>query len=249
MHHGGTVHLHAHNTIVKRGSLPDPELSGEFVEIRVSENAASIGARRSGRLPIRLADSRLRIGHESGPGFRETARGIVEVTIREGEGTTMSLFLPRSDLPARVGGRPRVEELVEDEEEVEPAAEVLVVDDEEEVALAMQALLERAGYATRVAIGADRAMESIAAERPGVVLTDVTMSEDGWDRSAHLIRDRDPTLPVVPITGNPMVHAGECPFPVLHKPISSRELHAALQRHLQPQESEKIVPFLRKPSQ
>jgi signal transduction histidine kinase/CheY-like chemotaxis protein len=243
MKDGGSVHLHAYNTVVGRGSLSEPELSGEFIEIRVSENAARVPA----PVPAILSSEP---GMSQVQDFAKQHGGIVEITPREGEGTSVSLFLPRSELPARVGVRPRAEDLVDDEEETEPAAEVLVVDDEEEVALAMQALLERAGYATRVAIGADRAIESIAAQRPGVVLTDVTMSGkmDGI-ALAHLIREGDPTLPVVLITGNPMVLAGECPFPVLNKPISSRDLHAAIQRYLQPQEGEKVVPFLRKPAQ
>ncbi|WP_187144242.1 response regulator [Microvirga massiliensis] len=248
MREGGTVHLDAHNAVIRRGSLSDPELSGEFVEIRVSQSPAGRAADIQSE-PEQAAVIAGAPGMQLIQDFARQHGGIVEITSREGEGASVSLVLPRSDLPARIGGKPRAEDLVEDEEETEPAAEVLVVDDEEEVALAMQGLLERAGYATRVAIGADRAIESIAARRPAVVLTDVTMSGklDGI-ALAHLIRDRDPTLPVVLITGNPMVHARECPFPVLHKPISSRDLHAALQRQLQPSEDQKVLPFSRRPA-
>jgi DNA-binding LytR/AlgR family response regulator len=47
------------------------------------------------------------------------------------------------------------------------------------------------------------------------------------------IRERYPDLPVVLITGNPMV-VPSTEFPLIQKPIASRSLHGALQRHLAP---------------
>ena len=48
---------------------------------------------------------------------------------------------------------------------------------------------------------------------------------------------------VLLITGNPVAadEAGE--FPLLQKPIISRDLHAAIQRHLVPPDNNKVIPL------
>jgi DNA-binding NtrC family response regulator len=123
--------------------------------------------------------------------------------------------------------------------------EILVVDDEVEVALALQAMLEETGYVTRVATNAKQAMKSLQARRPALVLTDVSMpgTMNGL-MLAREIRQIFPGLPVLLITGNPAVTEAEGEYPLLHKPIVSRDLHAAIQRHLKPAEHESnVVPL------
>jgi DNA-binding NtrC family response regulator len=119
---------------------------------------------------------------------------------------------------------------------------VLVVDDEVEVALALQSMLQERGYSVRTAIGAEEALEAVQARRPNLILTDVTMpgAMDGV-ALAREIRRTDPDLPVVLITGNPVVVAASSEFPLLQKPIVSRDLHIAIQRYLAPANEGKVV--------
>jgi CheY-like chemotaxis protein len=133
---------------------------------------------------------------------------------------------------------------MDDEAREEASSEVLVVDDEVEVAFALQSLLQERGYKVRTAIGAVEALEAVRKARPDLVLTDVTMpgTMDGV-ALAREIRQSEPDLPIVLITGNPMVVAEASEFPLLQKPIVSRDLHAAIQRALVPQESAKVVPL------
>jgi DNA-binding NtrC family response regulator len=156
----------------------------------------------------------------------------------------VTLFLPRADLPARLGAKPDLDDLTDDEEEQEAAAEILIVDDEVEVALALQGMLEEFGYAVRTAIGADEAVDAIRTRRPHLLLTDVTMpgTMDGV-ALAREVRQIDPSLPVVLITGNPMVVAETSEFPLLQKPIVSRELRAAIQRYLTVPDEGRVVPL------
>jgi len=67
---------------------------------------------------------------------------------------------------------------------------------------------------------------------------------DGADL-AREIRRLHPGLPVVLITGNPMVVPGASEFPLLQKPIASRDLRAAIQRYLTPgdEENPRVVPL------
>jgi CheY-like chemotaxis protein len=61
---------------------------------------------------------------------------------------------------------------------------------------------------------------------------------------AREVRQIFPSLPVLLITGNPVVADEVSEFPLLHKPIISRDLHAAIQRHLMPkEEANKVIPL------
>ena len=83
-------------------------------------------------------------------GFAKQLGGTVEISSMSEGGTSVALYLPRARLPARVGSKPELEDLTEDEDNEVPAAEILVVDDEVEVAFALQSMLEESGYAVRL---------------------------------------------------------------------------------------------------
>jgi nitrogen-specific signal transduction histidine kinase/CheY-like chemotaxis protein len=244
---GGTIMVEARNVNVRQGSLSDPNLAGDFVRIVVSDMGAGIAPGELDHVfepffTTKEASGASGLGLSQVHGFAKQLGGTVEISSTVGEGTSVALYLPRADLPARVGSKAELDDLTDDDETARPAAEILVVDDEVEVALALQGMLEESGYGVRTAIGADEAIEAIGRHRPSLVLTDVTMpgTMDGVSL-AREIRQAFASLPVVLITGNPMVVAGSSEFPLLQKPITSRELHMAIQRHLNPQKENKVV--------
>jgi hypothetical protein len=57
------------------------------------------------------------------------------------------------------------------------------------------------------------------------------------------VRQVFPSLPVLLITGNPVVTGEDSEFPLLQKPIVSRDLHIAIQRHLNTQSDNKVIPL------
>jgi PAS domain S-box-containing protein len=239
MEEGGVITVEARNAFVQPGTLSDPELWGEYVRITVRDTGRGIPPDHLDKVfepffTTKEANRASGLGLSQVHGFAEQLGGTVEISSTQGQGTAVSVYLPRAELPARVGAAPVLEDLVEDEEAPAQSAEILLVDDEVEVALALQGMLDELGYATRVAIGADEAMQALRLRRPNLVLTDVTMpgTMDGLALGRE-IRVRDPGLPVVLITGNPMVVA-DTEFPLIQKPIASRSLHMALQRHLAP---------------
>jgi hypothetical protein len=210
---GGTIRVEARNTRVSKGSLTDPELSGEFVQILISDTGAGIAPENLEHVfepffTTKEATQASGLGLSQVHGFARQLGGTVEISSTEGEGTSVALYLPRAALPARIGAKPDLDDLTEDEEDQAGAAEVLVVDDEVEVALALQSMLQERGYSVRTAIGAEEALEAVQARRPNLILTDVTMpgAMDGV-ALAREIRRTDPDLPVVLITGNPVVVA------------------------------------------
>ena len=80
-------------------------------------------------------------------------------------------------------------------------ARVLVVDDEPEARLQLEGILQRAGHDVTVAATGAEALRAFYAERPDLVLLDVTMAGlDGWD---VLTRIRDLSdVPVIMLTAH-----------------------------------------------
>jgi PAS domain S-box-containing protein len=247
MRSGGTITIEARNIHMPKGSLSDPELAGDFVQIVMADTGEGIAPQNLEHVfepffTTKDASHSSGLGLSQVHGFVRQLGGTVEISSTIGQGTSVALYLPRAELPARVGSKPELEDLVDDEEETSSTAEILVVDDEVEVALALQSMLEESGYVVRTAIGADEAVDALRTRRASLVLTDVTMpgTMDGV-ALARQVRQMYPDLPVVLITGNPMVVAESSEFPLLQKPINSRHLSGIIQRHLTPQEENKVV--------
>jgi PAS domain S-box-containing protein len=247
MRSGGTITVEARNIHLPKGSLSDPDLAGDFVQIVIADTGEGIAPQNLEHVfepffTTKDPSKASGLGLSQVHGFARQLGGTVEISSTIGQGTSVALYLPRADLPARIGSKPDLEDLMDDEEEVPATAEILVVDDEVEVALALQSMLEESGYVVRTAIGADEAIEALKVRRASLLLTDVTMpgTMDGV-ALARQVRLLYPDLPVVLITGNPMVVAESSEFPLLQKPINSRHLNSIIQRHLAPPENNKVV--------
>ncbi len=84
------------------------------------------------------------------------------------------------------------------------ALEVLVVDDEADIRELVAGVLEDEGYAVRSAADSTSALEAIDDRRPSLVLLDVWLQGSKLDGLQLLeqIKQRDPTLPVLMISGH-----------------------------------------------
>jgi CheY-like chemotaxis protein len=82
---------------------------------------------------------------------------------------------------------------------------VLVVDDDRALCAVIAAALRKAGVSVRVAHNGRECLKAVAAERPHVVVLDVTMPVmDGYRTLRELRRNPETNLlPVVLLTGNP----------------------------------------------
>lgn len=82
--------------------------------------------------------------------------------------------------------------------------DILVVDDERDIRELVAGVLEDEGYGTRGAADSDAALEAIAERRPSLVLLDVWLQGSRLDGLELLdeIKRRDPTLPVLVISGH-----------------------------------------------
>ncbi len=84
------------------------------------------------------------------------------------------------------------------------ALDILIVDDEQDIRELVSGVLEDEGYSTRTAAGSSEALAALADRRPSLVLLDVWLQGSKLDGLQVLeeIKRRDPTLPVLMISGH-----------------------------------------------
>ncbi len=82
--------------------------------------------------------------------------------------------------------------------------DILVVDDEQDIRELVSGVLEDEGYSTRVAANSHEALAALGERRPSLVLLDVWLQGSKLDGLQILeeIKRRDPTLPVLMISGH-----------------------------------------------
>src|SRR5437763_14421918 len=82
--------------------------------------------------------------------------------------------------------------------------EVLVVDDEADIRELVSGVLEDEGYAVRTAADSTQTLDAIEDRRPSMVLLDVWLQGSKLDGLQLLqeIKQRDPTIPVLVISGH-----------------------------------------------
>jgi len=123
-------------------------------------------------------------------------------------------------------------------------ASLLIVDDNQSLANLYQIVFERSGWQTSMVGGGQEAIDSIAAERPDVVLLDVMMPGMDGVEVCRRIRDLSPSSPPLiviytansrPETRQACLDAGADLF--YSKSVSVFDLAALLTAHLSPPEA------------
>lgn len=244
---GGSITLEARNVQVDKGALPDLTREGDFVQLTIR----SSGPEEARPLPdaepeqafaLRDLDLSSWLSLRQSLHFLHGIGGASEVR-RDGTGTAIVLYIPRADAATLLPTGLLREEDAPDER-LPDRTEILIVDDELEVALALQSTLEEFGYVTSIATDAAQAVRTLSIRKPALVLADIAMPGTmNGVMLAREIRQVFPTLPVLLITGNPVAADESSEFPLLQKPIVSRDLHVAIQRHLQARSDSKIIPL------
>ena len=118
---------------------------------------------------------------------------------------------------------------------VNPDPRILLVDDNTIVRDMLVDLVGSLGYHADAAVGGEEALDLFDRGRYGVVLTDLVMpGMSGWEVLAAL-RQRDPHIPVVIVTGSPVVgdpRAAQPGVAVLKKPVDVTALDSMIKQML-----------------
>ena len=231
---GGTITITGENAV---DSAEDGSRA-EFVRLRVSDTGVGIPPQILGRVfdPFFTTKD---VGKGSGLGlaqvygFAQQSGGRVSVASDEGDGTAVTLLLPRA---ARA---PAVVEAVETASALPAVAsvakrrgDVLLVEDDVEVAALTREMLAALGFNVIHASNPATALAKFAeATALAAVFSDIMMP--GGTSGLHLareIRSRNPTLPIVLTTGYAQSGAGmrDGEFRLLLKPYSLEALADAL---------------------
>ena len=117
------------------------------------------------------------------------------------------------------------------------AIDILIVDDEADIRAAIAGILSDEGYQTRFAHDSDSALAALAERRPSLVVLDVWLQGSRLDGIELLdeIKARDPTLPVVVISGHGNIETAVAAikrgaYDFIEKPFQSEQLLLVVQR-------------------
>ncbi|MEC5387890.1 PAS domain-containing protein [Uliginosibacterium sp. H3] len=233
MPRGGTLSISARNEmrLLAHGE------EGAFVRLSISDTGTGMDAATLARIfePFYTTKD---VGKGSGLGlpqvygFAQQSGGDVLVESTPGQGSTVSLLLPRSNGALIAAIQPIPEPIAVEVTSVRRSV-LLVEDDDEVAALTAEMLAQLGHHATRVSDAA-AALGALASNRAiDVVFTDVMMP--GGMSGAELaceIRKRRPELAVILTTGydgDAVAAASAQDLPLLRKPFRLDALSSALE--------------------
>jgi len=226
---GGTIAITVENITLSPGELlQGDELAGDFVAICMSDTGAGIAPDILPRIfdpffTTKQAQKGSGLGLSQVHGFTHQSGGKVTIDSQLGQGTRVTLYLPRAAAITAAPARNN------EEGDLNGRGLVLVVDDNPEVAEATSAMLRELGYEAVIAADAAQALEQIRAKKPLLVLTDIVMpgTSDGLALAREL-KTSHPDLPVVLMTGYARNTPSDDEFPLMRKPSSLAELGRVL---------------------
>jgi signal transduction histidine kinase/ActR/RegA family two-component response regulator len=200
MPQGGRVTISARNL----PGYADGVLSGDFVRLSVSDAGVGMSPETLSRVfepffTTKGAGQGTGLGLSQVYGFTKASGGDVRIESRVGEGTSVSLLLPRSRSAVTAPvPRPAAEPV-----RTGPACLVLLVEDDDGVAAMVTGMLQELGCTVERASNAEDALRRLETGRSfGLVFTDTVMpgAMNGMELAREVGRRR-PGLPVLMTTG------------------------------------------------
>lgn len=233
MPQGGVLRITARNVNPPAGADRGLDLAGEFVALELADTGAGLAPDMVERIfePFFTAKDQGKgtgLGLSQVYGFARQSGGAAVAASREGAGTTVTLYLPRSV---------RADDAVPPRPVPAPVrrAHFLVVDDDPDVAQMAAGMLGQLGYVASIATSAEAALERLGkGESFDLVLSDVVMPGLGGLGLAAAISKLYPHLPVILTTGysTELDKASGIVRHVLQKPYRASLLEGAIRRCL-----------------
>jgi PAS domain S-box-containing protein len=226
MPEGGVITITAENITRKREDSPD-QLEGDFAAITIADTGSGIPEEILPKVfdPFFTTKGGTKdpgLGLSQVHGFAHQSGGTVSIESKLGRGTRVTLYLPRArSLPERVAG--------EAANQAVGTGKALLVDDNRDVLEVSALYLRELGYEVDTLDSAAPALKAIERESYSLVVTDVVMAGmDGIDL-AQAIRKKQPSMPIVLVTGYSKVppSVGE-EFVLVRKPYQLDDLSRAI---------------------
>jgi CheY-like chemotaxis protein len=218
---GGTITISASNVGTDAADVPD------FVAVSVEDTGQGIAPDVLAKIfdpffTTKPVGKGTGLGLSQVHGFAHQAGGTVKVRSELGQGTKVTILLPRDEI-----GLSRDKSGVV---EIGGSGTVLLVEDNPDVASVSISLLEQLGYTVRRVPDADAALREIEREDVDLVFSDIVMpgNMDGLSLARRL-RQMRPELPILLATGYSDAAANvRGDFPILRKPYEIHQLSQAI---------------------
>jgi signal transduction histidine kinase/ActR/RegA family two-component response regulator len=204
---GGTLTIRTANVTLDRSDRAEAPQPGDHVLVAVTDNGTGIAPEVLPRVLEPFFTTK-EVGRGSGLGLSQVLGiakqlgGGVAIESRLGEGTTVSLFLPRATETARQA-RPAESGDADSGKLRLRGCRILLVDDDHDVRRAVSGMLTEAG-ATVIELDSGHAAVTAAHRAQGdfdLVLMDHAMPGLTGAMAARTIRQKAPDLPIVIMTG------------------------------------------------
>jgi PAS domain S-box-containing protein len=233
---GGRIAITALNASLSAHDVPNGA-AGDYVALSVADTGCGIPADLLPRVvepffTTKGPDKGTGLGLSQVYGLAHRSGGTVQIASEIGQGTKVTIYLPRSEAPIAAPSP-------EDSSHYMAAdpRTILVVEDNKDVKNVAVSLLEQLGYKTIAVESASEALDVLASgQTVNLVFTDVALPGqlDGL-ALARKVTDRYGTIPIVLTTGYTRAFDSDPEFPVLRKPYQisalGRLIHQALYPH------------------
>ena len=171
---GGTLKIETKNLETVPEDLRAELIDGRYVGISVHDSGVGMPASVAARafepfFTTKEPGKGTGLGLAQLYGFARQSGGTVTIDSREGEGTTVTMYLPRTNaepIERSVAGRA---------EAVDSSARILLVDDDDDVREAAAAMVDELGYSVRSFSRGAQALEVLSREPFDLLITDVMM--------------------------------------------------------------------------
>ena len=235
MPNGGIFSMTASNT-ARAPDTPTGPLRGQFVAIALKDTGNGIPADLIGKVfdpffTTKAVGKGTGLGLSQVYGFAHQSGGTVTVESKSGMGTTVTIYLPRTDKALPESERkPHAETSAA--KQPRRSGRILVVEDNSSVAQVTQSLLEQIGYET---IRTDSATEALklldSGQQFDLVFSDIVMPGTiNGIGLAERIKERHRGIPVLLTTGySEGLKLAGSNFDVLRKPFVVDTLEQAVQ--------------------
>ncbi|MEM1132949.1 MAG: response regulator [Pseudomonadota bacterium] len=135
-------------------------------------------------------------------GIVKQSGGYIFVDSTLGEGTSFSIYFPVHDMRGEVAAEPEAKSFDEAPDEQWGSGTILLVEDEDMVRAVAERALTRQGYSVITASDGEDGVEQFAAHDDiDLVISDVVMPIMDGPAMARIIRERDPQVPLVFMSG------------------------------------------------